>query len=327
MAPLVWPLTWQEKQATPCEGSRRDAVVGDVEPRGLKRRDQQAQAVELLGGDEAVEHVEVVGVGDLDPARDVAHLRMRGQVQRRRKLGQVAVRECRSRRRSARARDGPRVHCCGEEHVARWSAAGDRAASRGRCRRRGSRPARARRRLPSFRRRRAGARSARPAAACRATWSRRGRSRSRAGSVPRAPRAPPGRPPDAGASSSPSTPRTACRDPGCRTEVRPPPPNWNSPPGGFGAPGGAGGYGFRPSRCSCLAPGVDVGRVAVAGALEQRSRSPRCRRRHRDERRARRRARRRRRCPRATCHRALSRARSLPSVPWVGKKLPQLAPS
>ena len=22
MAPLVWPLTWQEKQATPCDGSR-----------------------------------------------------------------------------------------------------------------------------------------------------------------------------------------------------------------------------------------------------------------------------------------------------------------
>ena len=68
-----------------------DAVVRDVEPGGLERRDQQAQPVELLGREEAVEHVEVVAVGDLDAARDVAQLGMRGQIERRRKLRQVAV--------------------------------------------------------------------------------------------------------------------------------------------------------------------------------------------------------------------------------------------
>ena len=70
-----------------------DAVVRGVEPRRLKRRHQEAQAVELLGRDDPVEHVEVVPVRDLHAARDVAELGVRREVERRRELGEEAFRD------------------------------------------------------------------------------------------------------------------------------------------------------------------------------------------------------------------------------------------
>ena len=49
MAPLVWPLTWQEKQVTPCDGSAVTRWCVTLNQVVWNGRDQQAQAVELLG--------------------------------------------------------------------------------------------------------------------------------------------------------------------------------------------------------------------------------------------------------------------------------------
>ncbi len=99
-------------------GLGSDAVVRDVEPGGLERRDQQPQPVELLGGEEAVHHVEVVAVGDLDAAGDVAELGVRGQVERRRELRQVAVRDVEADVEPLVLRDARAVHCCGKSMCA-----------------------------------------------------------------------------------------------------------------------------------------------------------------------------------------------------------------
>jgi hypothetical protein len=204
----------------------RDAVMGGVEPGGLERGHQQPQAVELLGAEDAVEHVEVVGVGDLDAARHVAHLGVRagtGRAETRR----VAV-GCRSRRRNARA-PGGRASTAPGTAYGRWIAAGGRAVSRGRPRRRECRPEPSQHTLPSWRRRWAVAPSAHRqrlprhivALASVVQSSRKRPSTARGaihlGALLRHLRLPVGE-----------------GDTQVRAkELRLPPPNWNSPPGGF----------------------------------------------------------------------------------------------
>ena len=68
--PVVWPLTWQSKQATPRLGCGDLAVVGGVELLLRHRRQQQAQAVELHRGEDVLEQLaEVVDRDDLRRAR------------------------------------------------------------------------------------------------------------------------------------------------------------------------------------------------------------------------------------------------------------------
>ena len=91
MAALVWPLAWQSKQATPRLGRSRAAVVGLVELLLRERRHQQAQPLELLGVQDAVEQLEEVVDRDELALRDVAEVGPRGQEDRRRELRQEVV--------------------------------------------------------------------------------------------------------------------------------------------------------------------------------------------------------------------------------------------
>ena len=87
----MWPLAWQSKQATPRLALLGAAVVGLVELLLRERRHQQAQALELLRIEDAVEELEEVVDGDELALRDVAEVGPRGQEDRRRKLGQEMV--------------------------------------------------------------------------------------------------------------------------------------------------------------------------------------------------------------------------------------------
>ena len=91
VAPLVWPLAWQSKQATPRLGFHAAPVLGRVELLLRERRDQQPQPFELLRVQDAVEQLVVVVDRDELALRDVAEVGPRGQVDRRRKLGQEVV--------------------------------------------------------------------------------------------------------------------------------------------------------------------------------------------------------------------------------------------
>ena len=66
-------------------------MLGLVEPGRGELGDQQPQALDLLGGEDALEQLAEVGLGDLMPARDVAQVRPRGQEERGRELGQVGL--------------------------------------------------------------------------------------------------------------------------------------------------------------------------------------------------------------------------------------------
>ena len=96
VAALVWPLTWQSKQATPRRGPQRPAIVGQVELLLGERREQQAQTVELLGVEDVLEQLEEVVGGDQLSLRYVSQIGTGGQEDGRRKLrhhviGQVEV--------------------------------------------------------------------------------------------------------------------------------------------------------------------------------------------------------------------------------------------
>src|SRR6185295_16648157 len=66
----------------------RAAVVNQVELLLRERRQQQAQTIELLGVQDALEQLEIVVGGDELPLRNVAQVRPCGEKDRRRKLGQ-----------------------------------------------------------------------------------------------------------------------------------------------------------------------------------------------------------------------------------------------
>ncbi len=91
MAPLVWPLTWQDEARDADARLERDAVVGLVEPRRRRGPQQLLEPFHLLGRQQPVEDLVVVAERDLAAARDVAQLLVRGQEHRRRKLRQVGV--------------------------------------------------------------------------------------------------------------------------------------------------------------------------------------------------------------------------------------------
>ena len=93
VAAFVWPLAWQSKQATPRCGFEAAAVVGGVELLLRERRDQQPQPFELLGIEDVLEQlVEVVERHQLALGH-VAQVGPRGQVDRRRELGQQMLRQ------------------------------------------------------------------------------------------------------------------------------------------------------------------------------------------------------------------------------------------
>ena len=91
VAALVWPLTWQSKQVTPRLGPFGAAVFGLVELLLGERRDQQPQALELLGVQNAVEELVEVVDGHQLALGDIAQVGPRGQKDGRRELGQEVV--------------------------------------------------------------------------------------------------------------------------------------------------------------------------------------------------------------------------------------------
>ena len=95
----VWPLTWQSKQATPCmpSGALGLAVGRGVELLLRELRDQEPHALQVLGVEDPREDLlEVLDRHHL-PLRDVAQVGPRGQVDRRRELGEEVLGRSKSR--------------------------------------------------------------------------------------------------------------------------------------------------------------------------------------------------------------------------------------
>ena len=91
--PFWWPFAWQSKQAAPWLGSCRFAILGRVELLLRERRHQQAQPFQLPRRDNAVEQLVVVGERNQLALRDIPQFGAAGQVHRRRKRGQEALRQ------------------------------------------------------------------------------------------------------------------------------------------------------------------------------------------------------------------------------------------
>ena len=93
VAAEVWPLTWQSKQATPCmpSGLLGLAVGGGVELLLRELRDQQPQAFQVLGVEDALEDLLEVLDGHHLALRHVAQVGPRGQEDGRRELGQEVL--------------------------------------------------------------------------------------------------------------------------------------------------------------------------------------------------------------------------------------------
>ena len=87
----MWPFEWQSRHATPAAGAHRAPVLDLIELLLGERGQQQAQAVELFGVEDAVEQLEEVVEGDQLPLRDVAEVGARDQEDRGRELGQEVV--------------------------------------------------------------------------------------------------------------------------------------------------------------------------------------------------------------------------------------------
>ena len=69
------------------------AILGRIELLLREGRQQQPQPFQLPGRQHAIEHLVVIGQRDQLALRDIAQIGARGQVDRRRKLGQEVVRQ------------------------------------------------------------------------------------------------------------------------------------------------------------------------------------------------------------------------------------------
>ena len=88
----MWPLAWQSRQATPRLTCSLRAILRLVELLLRKRRQQQAEAFDLLRVEQAVKELIVVVDGDQLALGDVAQIGTRGQEDGRWKFGQEVVR-------------------------------------------------------------------------------------------------------------------------------------------------------------------------------------------------------------------------------------------